>query len=128
MSKVKSATASQVRAWCNANGVTIGERGRIAPAQSDPFNAAHKGKMKYDAAARETVEVTTVPVKVTTLDKAGRKATITRIITNTTARDLLGQVDADGKMTRGRYNHATLSLALSAQEAENLDFSTFQPV
>lgn len=66
VASVKSGpSASQVRAWGRANGITEGTkegtRGRLNPALVSAFNAKHKGSNAYKEAT--SVEVITVKAK-----------------------------------------------------------------
>lgn len=52
----KVSTASDVRAWATANGITVGSRGRFAPSVIKDFNKANP-RAKYAEGNREQVEV-----------------------------------------------------------------------
>lgn len=116
MASRKNVPASAVRAWfaeAKPEGVPApGSRGRLHPDTIKAYNKANKGKV-YETASK--AELPTVTVPVVSLDKAGRKTTRQVTVTTREARELLGQVDANGKATRGKFNKGTLSLALEAR-------------
>src|SRR5688572_7527006 len=124
----KSYSPAQVRAWGRENldslpesahaSVAQDRRGRLNPDVVTAFRKAHKGSVIAKPVAK-------VQVKVKVLDKLGRATTKPITITHSEARTLLGQVDADGKMQRGRLDKGLLALALEAREAAALDLSNF---
>lgn len=125
MSK-RNVSASEVRAWGRDNIKSLPveatlclnptARGRLHPALREAFSKANKGK-GYEPSVAEA-PVFTVPVVV--LDKAGRKTTVKRTVTNVEARTALGQVTTNGdKVTlrKGKMPQGLLSDALSAEYA-----------
>lgn len=102
----KNVKAAEVREWAKANGVAIGERGIPNPEVVKAYHKANKGK-RY---APKVAEAATITVKVKTLDSLGRVQTRPVTVTTASARELLGHAPK----TRGRFSHATLSLALEA--------------
>lgn len=129
MSSKTLVSAAVVRAWGRANVDLIPEgarkglgetaRGRVHPDIRSAFEKANKGKAYVTAS---DAEKPTVTVPVTALDKAGRK--MTRKVTLTTAEARVALGHEKGK--RGRFSLDTLSLALSASEADAVadQFST----
>jgi hypothetical protein len=124
MSNRKNVPASTVRSFllsdegqaalATAGAPTkVGERGRIDQAQVAVFHKANK-RMRYEQASEAQKPTITVPV--TTLDKAGRKATKPVTLTTEAARAALGHPDG----RRGRFDKGLLSLALSAVEADKV--------
>lgn len=129
MSSKRNVPASEVRTWARENIALIPEvghaclnptaRGRLHPAVRAAYDKANKGKTYTPKAA----ESPTFTVPVVVLDKAGRKTTIKRTITNIEARDALGQVTREGdKVTlrKGKMPMGLLSEALSAAYANEV--------
>lgn len=116
----KNVSAAEVRAWGRENIANLPEaahkclgetaRGRLHPDLVAAFTKASKGRKTY---ATGVAEAKTVTVPVTTLDKAGRKATRQVTMPTAEARAVLGH-DAS---KRGPISKSDLSLALSAGEA-----------
>lgn len=123
MSARKNVPTSTIRTWAKstegaaaltaASAPFPGSRGRVHPDTVKVFEKENP-KFKY---AEKVAEAPTMVIPVTTLDKTGRKTTVKRTLTNAQARAALGQVDANGKMTRGRYNVAVLTDVLNQSEA-----------
>lgn len=123
MASRKNVSANEVRTYLlspegqaalTAAGVstTVGKRGRHNPAQIAVFHKQNPRKV-YET---KVAESKTITVPVTSLDKAGRKTTKSVTITTEAARAALGHP----KGRRGRFSLDTLSLALSAAEADKV--------
>lgn len=107
------ATPEGVAALKAAGAPTPGARGRIHADSVAVFHK-HNPRSQYETASE--AQKPTVEVPVTMLDKAGRKTTRKVTITTEAARAALGHP----KGQRGRFALDTLSLALSAAEADKV--------
>src|SRR5688500_8913674 len=86
-SKVRVATAAEVRAYAAEHGIEVGKRGRFKPSLVEAFNTANKGTAKYT----EGTEAPTVPLKVKVVSaKTGKSRSETRNFTKGEVRTLAG--------------------------------------
>lgn len=121
MSARKPVSTATVRAWAREHLDLIPEagqkclgptaRGRLHPEVKAAF-VKHNRSKTY---AEKVAEVATKTVRVPFTDAKGRKNSKVVTVTVKEARALLGQVDADGKSRRGRFNDADLIAALAAR-------------
>lgn len=129
MANRKNVSASEVRDWLRSEAgqaalteagvkTEVGTRGKHNPDHLAVFHAKNRGKV-YEP---KVAEAPTVEVPgVVTLDKAGRKRTVTETVTTAEARTLLGRpLDQRGRLPMG-----LLADALSAVKADAVagDFS-----